>query len=249
MTPLVVLLHGFTGAPSSWAEVIGALPRDARTIAPALLGHDDAPLAAARTWDDEIDRVAEIVRRERGPVHLVGYSMGGRVALGLLLRHPGIAARATLIGASPGIDDERDRDARRRDDEARARLIETEGVEAFVRAWEREPIFATQRALPDEVRARHREIRRSHSAAGLAASLRALGQGAMPSLWGSLDRLALPVTLVAGAEDARLRGVAMRMADRLPLARARVVPGAGHDVALERPRELAGIVAAAGETP
>lgn len=243
MTTTFVLLHGFTGAPASWDAVSARLPAGARVIAPALRGHAGAPTEAA-SWDDEIERVLAIVRRAPGPVHLVGYSMGGRVALGMLAREPLVAARATLIGAGPGIADPIERAARAREDETRARALERDGVEAFVRAWEQEPIFASQRALPEEVRARHRAVRLSHSAVGLAANLRTLGQGVMPSLWGALDALSLPITLVTGSEDAKLRGVATRMSERLPRARLAVVRGAGHDVALERPRELAELLAA-----
>jgi 2-succinyl-6-hydroxy-2,4-cyclohexadiene-1-carboxylate synthase len=234
-----VLLHGFTGSPASWDAIAAALPDG--VIAPALLGHDAGPIAG--TWLEEIDRVAAIVARAGAPAPLVGYSMGGRVALGLLARHPGIASRAILIGASPGIEDASERAVRRDDDERRARLLETEGVPAFVDAWEREPIFATQRALPADTRAKHRAIRLSHRAAGLAASLRALGQGSMPSLWHALERIEVPITLVVGSEDAKLRGIAARMAERLPRARICVVAACGHDVVLERPSELARIIA------
>lgn len=239
---VLVLLHGFTGAPASWDAVRAALPEHIRVIAPALLGHGD-PAFGAKTWEDEVDRVADVVRGARGHAHLVGYSMGGRVALGVLARHPGIATRATLIGAGPGLEDAGEREARRRDDDARARMIELEGVDAFVRAWEQEPIFATQRSLPREVRDRHRAIRLSHSAAGLAASLHTLGQGAMPSLWSELEHIDVPCTLLVGGEDVKLRAIAARMSERLPRARVELVPSAGHDVPLERPAELAQIFA------
>lgn len=235
----LVLLHGFTGAPASWSPIIDRL-RDVVVSMPALLGHADAP-ADARTWHEEIDRVAALVDA-RAPAHVVGYSMGGRVALSLALRHPSLVRRLTLVGAGPGIEDAREREARRDADEHRARALEQHGLEAFVRAWEDEPIFATQRHLAEDVRARQRAIRLSHRAEGLAASLRVLGQGAMPSLWGELERLDVPVQLVVGSEDAKLRGIAARMLERLPHATLRVVGGAGHDVGLERPDSLAALL-------
>lgn len=232
----LVLLHGFTGGPESFRELGARLDTD--VTAPALLGHAGA-LSSARTWDEEVDRVASLLPE---PAHVVGYSMGGRIALSLALRHPTLVRHLTLIGASPGIEDARARAARRDADERRARLLETEGLPAFVRAWEEEPIFATQRLLPDDVRARHRAIRLSHSAAGLATSLRVLGQGSMPSLWGSLGALDLPVQLVVGSEDPKLRGVAVRMLERLPRATLHVASGAGHDVVLERPDALSALL-------
>lgn len=236
----LVLLHGFTGSPESFESLIRELPNH-KILAPALLGHADAPLTS-RTWDEEIDRIAAILRAERGPLRLVGYSMGGRIALGLLARHPSLVLSAILIGASPGIAEESEREARRKQDELRARTIETEGLEAFIESWEREPIFQTQLALPHEVRAKHRAIRLSHSGSGLAASLRVLGQGVMPNLWPMLRPIDRPVSLVVGEHDSKLRRIAARMSGELPYARIITVAGVGHDVVLEAPSVLAEII-------
>ncbi len=235
-----VLLHGFTGSPASFESLIAELPNHS-ILAPALLGHAEAPFTG-RSWDHEIDRIANILRAERAPIRLVGYSMGGRIALGLLARHPGLVSSAVLIGASPGIADDKERDARRTQDELRARTIETEGLHAFIEAWEREPIFQTQLALPSEVRAKHRAIRLSHSAEGLAASLRVLGQGVMPNLWPALRTIDRPITLVVGEHDSKLRPIATRMSAELLRARITTVPHVGHDVVLEAPSVLAQII-------
>lgn len=232
MSAPLVLLHGFTGAPSSWDEVVRLLPAT-RVLRPALLGHAGAPLADG--FDREVDRLAALARREGvEAAHVVGYSLGARVAIGLCARHPGLVARTTWIAGSPGMPGDRDRIAA---DHRRAELIEREGVAAFVEAWEREPIFATQRALPPATRDAHRARRLAHDPRGLAASLRVLGQGAMPAY--DLGSIRVPVTLVVGSEDAKAREHASRMSESLPRARTVVVQGAGHDVVLERPAEVA----------
>jgi 2-succinyl-6-hydroxy-2,4-cyclohexadiene-1-carboxylate synthase len=61
----------------------------------------------------------------------------------------------------------------------------------------------------------------------------------MPPLWDALDSISTPVDLVAGALDPAYVDLAHRMAARLPRARVVIVDGAGHNVLLERPRELA----------
>src|SRR5690242_21267669 len=97
MTPLV-LLHGFTGSAASWDDVVAALP-GVHSVRPALLGHapESDAARAVRTWSDEIARLGALLPPE--PVHLVGYSLGARLALALALalRSPGRLTHLTLI--------------------------------------------------------------------------------------------------------------------------------------------------------
>ena len=171
-----------------------------------------------------------------GRFSLAGYSMGGRIALAVALAHPERVARLVLVGASPGIEDASEREARRRADEALALQLERDGLEAFARRWGAQPLFAGQ---PAEVsRAAHDDRMRS-TAAGLAAALRGLGTGVMPSLWDRLEELRMTVVLVAGERDAKFRATAERMAERIVDSELHVIEGAGHAAHLERPGAVA----------
>lgn len=241
-TPLV-LLHGFTGAPDSWAEVRRHLAtRD--ILAPPLLGHDGTPgQTDVRTFGDEVDRLAGVVlARGQDRPHVVGYSMGGRVALGLLIRHPRLFRGATLIGASPGLGDEPERQARARRDEEWARLLEDQGLPTFVAAWEALPLWGSQEAVPARSLAHQRLIRRSHDPLGLARALRVIGLASMPDYRPALAAIDAPVRLVAGERDRKFVALAREMADLLPDAELRTVGDAGHNVVLERPTEIARIL-------
>jgi 2-succinyl-6-hydroxy-2,4-cyclohexadiene-1-carboxylate synthase len=176
-----------------------------------------------------------------GPHVLAGYSMGGRIALHAALAEPGRVRRLVLVGASPGLADAREREQRRAADEALADRIEAEGVEAFAEEWGRLPLWEGQ---PERVRAAAHADRLRNTAPGLAAALRGLGTGALPSLWERLGELDLPVTLVVGERDEKFRALAERMAERLADPRIVVVGGAGHAVQLERPDAVAEAVAA-----
>jgi 2-succinyl-6-hydroxy-2,4-cyclohexadiene-1-carboxylate synthase len=236
----LVLLHGFTGSSDSWAEVLGHLdPDDA--IAPALLGHDGTPGdPAVRTFHDEVDRLARgIEARWPEGSHLAGYSMGGRVALGLLVRHPHLFRGATLMGASPGLSDPAERDARAGRDEEWARLLEGDGLDPFIAAWEELPLFATQDRAPAAALDAQRRIRLAHDPRGLARSLRVTGLAAMPDYRAALRGIDLPVRVVVGAEDEKFRALGQELVALLPRGELRVIPGAGHNVVLERPAEVA----------
>lgn len=210
-------------------------------LAPVALGHDGTPgPESIRTFEAEVDRLAGVIReRHASGSHLVGYSLGGRLALGLLVRHPALFRSAMLIGASPGLEEPGEREARAARDEEWARLLEQEGLPTFVAAWEALPLFRTQEALPVERRAQQDRIRRGHHPRGLARSLRVVGLGAMPDYRPRLARVAVPVRLVAGEADPKFRALADEMAGLLPRATQTVVPDAGHNVVLEKPEEIA----------
>lgn len=250
MTRPLVLLHGFTGSPESWGPVVHELndrrpepsaPEPGPIFAPAALGHDGTPgPSGIETFEAEIDRLGAAVRaRGFTGSHLAGYSMGGRLALGLLVRHAELFASATLIGASPGLPDGAERALRGTRDEEWARLLDDEGLPTFVAAWEALPLFDTQTELSADRRMHQDRIRRGHDPRGLARSLRVAGLSRMPDYRPELPCVEIPVRLVVGEADEKFRALAVEMAVALPRATLTVVPGAGHNIVLERPGEVA----------
>jgi 2-succinyl-6-hydroxy-2,4-cyclohexadiene-1-carboxylate synthase len=232
----VVLLHGFTQTGASWRGVIDALGERYTALAPDLRGHGSAAARRPVTVDA---CVADVVADAPGRFVVAGYSMGGRLALRVALAHPERVERLVLVGTTPGIADDVERGARREADEALASELEDGlDLEAFARRWAKQPIFKGQ---PPEVAAAAHEDRLRNEPAGLAATLRGLGQGAAEPLWPRLGELRMPVVVIAGERDGTYAKLAERMVARLPRARALIVPGAGHAVHLEAP----GIVAAA----
>jgi 2-succinyl-6-hydroxy-2,4-cyclohexadiene-1-carboxylate synthase len=233
-----VLLHGFTGSSASWGDALVDGLASAG-LPPVLL---DAPghgtrAGEARREDFTLERVEALVDEAAGapPFPLVGYSMGGRLALACAVRRPHQVSALVLESSSPGLARAEERAARRASDEALARRLEEEGMEPFVDVWESLPLFASREALSPEVRNRQRALRLANDPRSLAASLRGLGTGALPSFWEALPGLALPVLLLVGGRDRKFVGIAERMAERLPEAELVRVPDAGHTVHLERP--------------
>lgn len=233
----VLLLHGFTGSARSWAVHIEALATSHRVIAPDLLGHagSDAPAEpAAYALEHQARGLRDLLELlEAVPAAVVGYSMGARLALVLALTQPAVVERLVLESPSPGIADEHDRAARRLADEHLADEIERDGVEAFVDRWAAMPIFASQAALPADVRAAERRERLRHTTIGLAASLRGAGQGAMAPLHEHLPAIAVPTLVIAGARDPSGCERATLVADIIPRARLEIVDDAGHNPHLE----------------
>src|SRR2546421_4411449 len=123
--------------------------------------------------------------------HLVGYSMGGRLALHVAARRPDRILSLMTIGAHAGLEQDA-RAGRRQGDEALAERIERDGVEAFVDYWGSLPLFGgLERRGPAYV-AEVRAERLQNHAAGLACSLRGMGAGAMEPLWDELAQERIP---------------------------------------------------------
>jgi 2-succinyl-6-hydroxy-2,4-cyclohexadiene-1-carboxylate synthase len=243
---LAVLLHGFTGSPSGFRELANELAAQGiRVEAPALLGHGARDDAGVEGFEGEVDRLAAFVRSLGRPAHLVGYSLGGRIAIGLLVRHPELFAGATLVSAQPGLTTERERIERQAADERWCQILEQQGLVAFVDAWERVPLFATQAGLPKELLEQQRRERLSHEPAGLARSLRICGLGKMPPYWTSLRAVGVPTTLMVGEHDAKFAAINFRMQELLPKAGVSLVAGAGHNLILERPRAVSDAISQA----
>jgi 2-succinyl-6-hydroxy-2,4-cyclohexadiene-1-carboxylate synthase len=233
MAPTVLLLHGFTNTGASWDPVVAALGERYRALAPDIRGHGSASETRPVTLDAVIADLAALAPHR---FTVAGYSQGGRIALHAALALPERVERMVLIGASPGIADPAERAARRAADEALAGEIERAGIDEFATRWAATPVLAGQ--SPEISAAAHADRLRS-TPAGVAAALRGLGTGALPPLWGRLEQLSMPVTLIVGERDAKFRAIGERMAAAIERARLIVVRGVGHAAHLEAPEAVA----------
>jgi 2-succinyl-6-hydroxy-2,4-cyclohexadiene-1-carboxylate synthase len=227
VTPNVTFVPGFMQRGEAWEPIAAAL--GTRYLSTCLD-------FSSWTFDE---RVAEILATTRPGDALVGYSMGGRLALHAALHEPDRLGALVLVGVSGGIEDRSEREDRRRSDESLAEWIERRSIEEVVDRWEREPVFATQAA---DLRARQRPGRLSHDPRLLATLLRSAGQGALEPVWDRLGELRCPVLLTAGEHDRRYASAAGRMAAEMRAARVRLVPNAGHAPQLEAPREFTALL-------
>lgn len=239
----VLLLHGFTGNRRAFLHLEPLLSPHLRVFAVDLPGHGDAalPSAAGREgFEETLDALEEILDRAGArQLDVVGYSQGARLALALAVRAPSRVRRLVLESVNPGLRRRKERVARREQDEVLAKLLERDGVEAFVQRWETLPLFNGVRALPADVQARLRERRTSATAEGLAGALRVLGLGVQPSYWASLPRLRVPTLLLTGERDQKFTTLSRKMARELPQAWHRIFRDTWHAPHLEQPAEYA----------
>jgi 2-succinyl-6-hydroxy-2,4-cyclohexadiene-1-carboxylate synthase len=237
--PPLLLLHGFTGSARSWDAVRAPLRQHARLIVPDLVGHGQSPApddTSAYTLDAcarDLLGLLDGLGVERA--HVLGYSMGGRVALHLAVSAPERVQSLLLESASPGMEDATERAARLAADEALAERIEQHGIERFVDEWERQPLLALAEHVSEVIRAEQRAQRLRNNARGLGNSLRGMGAGRQRPLWSALPTLDVPTRLLVGERDRRYCALAARMHTLLPDSDLLIAERAGHTVHLDRP--------------
>jgi 2-succinyl-6-hydroxy-2,4-cyclohexadiene-1-carboxylate synthase len=244
--PTVMLLHGFTGSSRSLLSFARSWPGFS-ILAVDVIGHgesDSPEEVAAYTMDAfiaDLDALIEVLNLNR--VALLGYSMGGRIALRFALRHPERLWALVLESASTGIEDDAERAARVAGDEALAQRLERDGLEPFIDYWQSIPLWASQTSLPQEKRHALRQQRLKNNVTGLANSLRGMGAGADPFVTDAqLAALTVPTLVQAGALDTKYRNLALHLGEVLPDATVQIIENAGHAAHFEQPAVFAAAV-------
>ncbi|MCB9730749.1 MAG: alpha/beta fold hydrolase [Deltaproteobacteria bacterium] len=251
--PALLALHGFTGSGLDMEVTAPWLLRP--VLAPDLPGHGETP-ADPDDRGPAFDRVVAELNGLAGAgalwdpapaperLPLLGYSMGGRVALGMALEAPQRFSALILVSASPGIAEAPARLVRAQADEALAQHVLRVGARQFATEWAAQPLIRTQARVAAPYGEAMSARRAANDPRGLAASLRGVGTGRMPPLHQRLAELSLPVLLVTGGDDARYASEAEAMARALPAAMHVWIPGAGHAPHLEAPQATADAVEA-----
>lgn len=241
----VLALHGFTGSGTDFECLAETELAGHPWYCPHLPGHGETNwLDHEADWEPAslAEALALAWRQGNRPAPiLLGYSLGGRLAMHIARQQPDLGRRLVLIGASPGLDEPTPRSQRLLLDAERARQLREEGLETFLEGWIRQPLIATQERIPMPWRSRWQERRRGNPAGGLALALERWSPGRLPSLWPELDRLKGPAMIAAGQHDPAYREVANRMAALMPDARPAIVPEAGHAAHVENPGAFAGL--------
>ncbi len=225
-----IMLHGFLGSARSWdhAPVAPNL-----RITPDLFGHGVLPpVRSATTFDTECERLLELAP---AGCQLLGYSMGARVALGMLCTAPEHFSSVTLVSVNPGLRTVEERQARLQLEESWCAHIDEFGLESFVDDWERLALFDSQACMDELAFERQRAIRTSHFAEGVVGAIRGLGLGVMPDLWPRLPALRVPMTIVCGESDRKFLEICRQAQRVIPGSRLEIVKDCGHNPVVEKP--------------
>nr|WP_090578940.1 alpha/beta hydrolase [Paenibacillus sp. OV219] len=233
--PDIVLLHGFCGSSAYWEEIVPALEQHGRVIVPDLRGHgrssapDESPYAMEQFAEDLLALLNEL-NIER--ICLFGHSLGGYISLAFAEQYAEKLASFSLIHSTAKPDSE---EAKGNRDKAAQSLLEN-GIRSF-----------TDGLVPKLFAPAHRDSMQSevkhiieigYEASAAAAAATALGMKARPDRTAVLERLNVPILLVAGSEDAVVAPANTFTVDG-PLVSQVLLEGSGHMSMVESPAELA----------
>ncbi len=233
--PAAVLLHGFTQNRHCWGEFADELASTHSVWAVDLPGHGDSRFDEA-TFEEAATLTAGAVADIGAPVDLlIGYSMGGRIALRAALDYAGVVRRLVVIGATAGISDADNRADRIANDRHMADRLRNSSPREFLDFWLDLPLFA---GVPEAQQ--HRAERLGGWGSGVAESLLYRGPGSMEPIWDRLHRLEVPTLVIAGDNDTKFTELGHRLVHGIGAnATFASVHGVGHACHLEAPDRTA----------
>ena len=233
----LLLLHGFTGDHSTWGTLVETLQKNYLCIVPDIIGHgrSESPSDYSRysmeSVSADLKQILEALNVDQ--CHVLGYSMGGRLALHFSVLFPECVKTLMLESASPGLSLAQEREQRVEQDHNLAERIEKEGIAAFVEYWQNIPLFRTQNRLSDSKKEAIYEQRMRNHEIGLANSLRGMGTGAQRSLWEELVNVQIPVLLLTGEHDEKFCKIAERMNQMFKNCEWHTINNVGHAIHVE----------------
>ncbi|MEG4251211.1 2-succinyl-6-hydroxy-2,4-cyclohexadiene-1-carboxylate synthase [Microcoleus sp. Pol10D4] len=242
--PTLLFLHGFTGSSQDFSSVIPLLSNSYCCLAVDLPGHgktevnnDESCYNMSNTAQALIELLDNL---QIDKCLLLGYSMGGRLALYMTLHFPERFEKVVLESASPGLKTEKERSHRRQADLQLAQKLENSNIKDFLLNWYDRPLFKSLKNSPNFDKLI--ESRLANNPLELAKSLRNMGTGNQPSLWGKLAQNQIPLLLLAGEYDNKFTTINTEIASLCPAALLEIVPKAGHNIHFENIDKFGSVV-------
>nr|WP_301952992.1 2-succinyl-6-hydroxy-2,4-cyclohexadiene-1-carboxylate synthase [Aeromonas hydrophila] len=234
----MVLLHGLLGDANDWQPVQAALA-GLPSLALDLPGHGSNQAVRVAGFEQTHRWLCdELAARGIGRYQLVGYSLGGRLALYHASQSPAELQALLLENCHPGLPPA-ERPARLAHDEGWARRFEQEPLASVLADWYRQGVFAD---LGEDARARQIARRLGNDGKAVAAMLRATSLGQQPDLGDWLAQGALPVTWVSGKRDHKFHQLACLMASQHSKINHLELDG-GHNLHAHQPETFARLLA------
>lgn len=236
--PIILFLHGFMGNIHEFDEVIKLLFNDFSYLTIDLPGHGETQVLNDECYTITSTAAAIIQLLDKLKIdqcYLIGYSMGGRLALYLTLHFPHRFIKVILESASPGLVTETARLARIKSDTQIARklsrIMNKDDFYDFLNNWYQQPIFGDIKNHPQYQSMISSRL--ANHPLNLVKSLQFMGTGSQPCLWELLTKNTIPLLLLVGEKDEKFIDINMIMTEKNKFAKLQIIPQVGHNIHLE----------------
>lgn len=239
----ILFLHGFTGSSNDWKFIVGNLPSEFTPIFIDLVGHGNSTSSyeiekySEGSHIEIINQVIEFLSIQE--IILVGYSMGGRLALSFTINFPNKVKALVLESSSFGIENLVERKERVLSDIELAAKIKNIGISNFIDYWMNIPLFESMGNIdPLKVEKLKKRKIAENSVVGLKNSLVGFSQGKMKFLGESLKTIKIKVLILAGELDEKYCGIGAEMHREIQNSEFKIVSDCGHNVHFEKPEDF-----------
>ncbi len=240
----IICLHGFSEDVSTWQTLYEQVKKNCHAYALYcidLMGHGKSPRPQeleCYAMDYLVEKIHDTVQAalhntQYKQYSLLGYSLGGRVAMHYALKYAHELRAIILESSSLGIEDAAQKQERKKQDEKLANIIEQNSIEFFEQYWSQLELFKSQQSLSTKVKLEIKSRRLQNTPQCLANTLRMLGQGNLPYIAEDFFKLNLPKLYICGALDEKYLSVAKDLAPQDIIVKT--ISRAGHNVHLEQP--------------
>jgi len=242
----IVFLHGFTGSSEDWEEISSRITKKANLYFIDLIGHgksdspNDVRFYKAEPITKQLLAFFEKIKEKK--IFLLGYSMGGRVALNFAAKYSNLLKGLILESSMTGLRKKSEREKRIANDEKIIEFIKSHSVEEFVDYWMSLDIFKTQKNLSKEKLNKLRKAKIKNNKVGLINSLKGFGAGKMKPLYSEIRENQIETLLITGDLDKKYMKLNSAIKNIIPHATHKITQNAGHNVHLENPQKFAVVV-------
>lgn len=232
--PTLVMLHGFLGSKNDWDTLIPDLLPHFYCICIDLPGHGRSP--ALPQGPSGFERVASAIQTTLSSLsiakyHLLGYSLGGRIALHLAQAYPDNLLSLSLESSHPGLQSVAERQERVRNDRAWIEKLSSLPIESFLSQWYQQGVFSE---LTESKRQALILKRSNNTSEALLTIFEPTSLAKQEDLWQLPSQLQLPCHYFVGKDDSKFSALASRWASLTDI-RVHAIAGAGHNVHLASP--------------
>ncbi len=229
----LICIHGFLGQTRDWDPILPMAYHSVRvdlfsSQAQVKFPRIKAPQKDLKNLGSWMNKTLKDLKTPR---ILIGYSLGGRLALHALLSHPTPWSGAVLISTHPGFSENTEKQKRVKADEVWAKRFEEDSWDSVIQDWNNQPVFLKSKPSPY----RHGP---EFSRKSLAHALRCYSLGKQ-NLLEQLHELSVPTLWIYGDLDLKFKQIHKELSLKaLPLVKTLSIPSAGHRVLFEQAEKV-----------